>query len=197
MLIRQYRKPLRNLGNRKTLCRKGFCAGRVAVFWRQDGKQHACAFFGSINQFARIGWKLDAGLTGHPNEANLQLLWNPNSLRSKSRSLNPSTSSSVTNSECAPAAYAGCEALPERLKMKLIPIQVECYAGTKADETPRRFFREEQPVEVEEVLDRWHQAESKPEWPRADYFKVRGADGHAYLLKHDLEADEWFLGRRW
>ena len=34
-------------------------------------------------------------------------------------------------------------------KMKLIPIQVECYAGTKADETPRRFFREEQPVEVE------------------------------------------------
>ena len=33
-------------------------------------------------------------------------------------------------------------------KMKLIPIQVECYAGTKADETPRRFFREEQPVGV-------------------------------------------------
>ena len=81
--------------------------------------------------------------------------------------------------------------------MKLIPIQVECYAGAKADETPRRFFREEQPVKVEEVLDRWHQVESKPEWPRADYFKVRGADGHAYLLKHDLEADEWFLGRRW
>jgi hypothetical protein len=50
---------------------------------------------------------------------------------------------------------------------------------------------------VEEVLDRWHQVESKPEWPRADYFKVRGADGHEYLLKHDLEADEWLLGRRW
>jgi hypothetical protein len=82
-------------------------------------------------------------------------------------------------------------------KMKLIPIQVECYAGTKADETPRRFIREEQPVEVEEVLDRWHQIESEPEWPRADYFKVRGADGHEYLLKHDLEADEWFLGRQW
>lgn len=81
--------------------------------------------------------------------------------------------------------------------MKLIPIQVECYAGTKADETPRRFIREEQSVKVEEVLDRWHQAESKPEWPRADYFKVRGADGQEYLLKHDLEADEWFLGRRW
>ena len=82
-------------------------------------------------------------------------------------------------------------------KMKLIPIQVECYAGTKADETPRRFLKDEQPVEVEEVLDRWHQVESKPEWPRADYFKVQGADGHAYLLKHDLERDEWFLGQRW
>jgi len=32
--------------------------------------------------------------------------------------------------------------------MKLIPIKVECYAGAKADETPRRFIREEMPIEV-------------------------------------------------
>ena len=82
-------------------------------------------------------------------------------------------------------------------KMKLIPIQVEGYAGTRADATPRRFIREAQIVEVEEVLDRWHQVESQPEWPRADYFKVQGADGHEYLLKHDLEAEEWFPGRQW
>ncbi len=81
--------------------------------------------------------------------------------------------------------------------MKLIPIQVECYAGAKADETPRRLLWGEQPVEVVEVLDRWHQVESKPEWPRADYFKACGADQHEYLLKHDLESDEWFLGRHW
>lgn len=81
--------------------------------------------------------------------------------------------------------------------MRLVPIQVECYAGAKADETPRRFVREEKAVEVEEVLDRWYQVESLPEWPRADYFKVRGVDGHEYLLKHDLESDEWFLGQRW
>ena len=41
------------LGNRKTLCRKGFCAGRVAVFWRQHGKQHTCGLgfiiFGRID----------------------------------------------------------------------------------------------------------------------------------------------------
>jgi len=81
--------------------------------------------------------------------------------------------------------------------MRLIPIQVECYAGIKADETPRRFVKQGQPIEVTEVLDRWHQMESQPEWPRADYFKVRGANEHDYLLKHDLESDEWFLGKEW
>ncbi len=81
--------------------------------------------------------------------------------------------------------------------MKLTAIKVECYAGGKADETPRRFFFEGEAIEVAEVLDRWYQVESKPEWPRADYFKVRGKDGIEYLLKHDLESDEWFLGKAW
>ena len=52
-------------------------------------------------------------------------------------------------------------------------------------------------IEVNEVLDRWYQVESRPEWPRADYFKVRAADEREYLLKHDLESDEWFLGQQW
>ena len=81
--------------------------------------------------------------------------------------------------------------------MRLTPIQVECYAGTKADETPRRFIWEGQTLEVGEVLDRWYQVESKPEWPRADYFKVRAVNDREYLLKHDLESDEWFLGQQW
>jgi hypothetical protein len=81
--------------------------------------------------------------------------------------------------------------------MILIPIQVECYAGTKADETPRRFKWEERFIEVAEVIDRWYQVQSQPEWPRADYFKVRDADRREYLLKHDLESDEWHLGQQW
>ena len=81
--------------------------------------------------------------------------------------------------------------------MKLIPIQVECYAGDKADETPRRFLWSERTIEVVEVLDRCCQVESKPEWPRADYFKARAADASEFLLKHDLESDEWFLGQQW
>ena len=81
--------------------------------------------------------------------------------------------------------------------MKLIPIEIECYSGSKADETPRRFNWGGRIIEVREVLDRWYQVESRPEWPRADYFKVESADHQEYLLKHDLESDEWFLGRQW
>ena len=62
---------------------------------------------------------------------------------------------------------------------------------------PRRFNLEGQTIEVGEVLDRWYQVESKPEWPRADYFKVRAVNEREYLLKHDLEADEWFLAKQW
>lgn len=80
--------------------------------------------------------------------------------------------------------------------MHLVAIQVECYAGQKADETPRRFRWEGEWVEVLEVVDRWHQIESKPEWPRADCFKVLDSDQRQYLLKHDLETDAWYLRRK-
>lgn len=81
--------------------------------------------------------------------------------------------------------------------MNLVPIQVESYAGYKADESPRRFDCEAQWVEVKEIVDRWYQGAGNPEWPIADYFKVTGDDGCAYLLKHDREADTWFLCRKW
>jgi hypothetical protein len=81
--------------------------------------------------------------------------------------------------------------------VQLVPVQVECYAGHKADETPRRFLWEQEWIEVRDVLDRWYQIESQPEWPRADYFKVLGSDQNEYLLKHDLESDAWYLGRQW
>jgi len=47
--------------------------------------------------------------------------------------------------------------------MTLAPIQVECYAGAKADETPRRLIGEEVSIAVDEILDRWYRVESKPE----------------------------------
>ena len=78
--------------------------------------------------------------------------------------------------------------------MELTPVQVECYSGYKADETPTRFLAGDTWIEVNEVLDRWYQVESLPEWPRTEYFKVRASNQGEYLLKHDLESDHWYLG---
>lgn len=82
-------------------------------------------------------------------------------------------------------------------RMLLREIQVESYAGSKEGEKPRRFRLGEAWREVAEIVDQWHQVESLPEWPRADYFKVADPDGRLYLLKHDLEDGQWYLGRQW
>jgi hypothetical protein len=81
--------------------------------------------------------------------------------------------------------------------MQLREIRVESYAGSKADETPRRFCLAGDWIGVVEIVDRWHQIESLPEWPRADYFKVADQTGRLFLLKHDLEDGHWYLGRQW
>ena len=84
----------------------------------------------------------------------------------------------------------------ERL-MQLIDIDVECPVCDGADEVPSRFCWDGLWIGVVEVLDRWHQRNHDPEWPNADYFKVLGTDDHQYLIKHDLEADTWYFGKRW
>ena len=81
--------------------------------------------------------------------------------------------------------------------MWLFPIQVECYSGWKADESPQRFLWKERWIEVNEIVDRWYQGHRDPEWPVADYFKVSASDGHSSLLKHDLESDDWHVAREW
>ena len=80
--------------------------------------------------------------------------------------------------------------------MELIPARVECHSGYRADETPRRFTVDGRETEIAEVIDRWYQGEKDPEWPAASYFKVRGAEGHLFLLKHDEESDAWYEVRR-
>jgi len=80
--------------------------------------------------------------------------------------------------------------------MESVPIDVQCYAGFKADESPRRFFWDTQWIEVEETLERWVQADRNPEAPLADYFKISDDDSHEYLLRHDRKTDIWFLENR-
>src|SRR2546426_12800345 len=64
-------------------------------------------------------------------------------------------------------------------------IQVECRAE-RASEGPRRFVLGEETIEVDDLLDRWYGGD-------ADYFRVRGGDGHLYVLKYLREHDRWEL----
>jgi hypothetical protein len=65
-------------------------------------------------------------------------------------------------------------------------VQVECYAGHRGEETPRRLVLGGRRVEVVEVIDRWY-------GPDHRYFKLRGDDGAIYLLRHDERSGRWEL----
>ena len=63
-------------------------------------------------------------------------------------------------------------------------LRVECYAGHRGEETPRRFFIGARAVEVEEVVDRWLASTHR-------YFKVLGDDGGTYILRHNVDSHSW------
>ena len=66
------------------------------------------------------------------------------------------------------------------------PIRVECYAGHRGDEAPRRFYLGERKIEVRRVLDRWIAPDHR-------YFKILGDDGGTYILRYGGLADRWEL----
>jgi hypothetical protein len=65
-------------------------------------------------------------------------------------------------------------------------VAVECYAGHRGEETPRRFRLGERAVEIAEVIDRWLAPDHR-------YFKVHDAEGHLYILRHDVVSHRWEL----
>ncbi len=65
-----------------------------------------------------------------------------------------------------------------------VSVRVECYAGYRGEETPRRFSFGERQVEVDEVVDRWLTPDHR-------YFKVRGDDGGVYVLRRDAVSGRW------
>jgi hypothetical protein len=72
------------------------------------------------------------------------------------------------------------------MQMDPLIIHVECYAGYRDEETPRRFFMGDKTVEIEEVIDRWLAPEHR-------YFKVRGDKNDIYILRYDESARQWEL----
>jgi hypothetical protein len=67
-----------------------------------------------------------------------------------------------------------------------VRIKVETYSGYKADERPTAFYIGNRKHLIVEVTRRWYD-------PKADYFKVKAADGGVYILVHNREDDSWDL----
>ena len=65
-------------------------------------------------------------------------------------------------------------------------VRVDCYAGYRGEETPRRLHLGDRHVDLVEVLDRWLSPEYR-------YFKCRGDDEAVYILRHDVSTDCWEL----
>ena len=65
-------------------------------------------------------------------------------------------------------------------------IEVECYAGYRAEETPRAIRFAERRIKVLKVLDRWLSPDHR-------YFKVLGDDNGIYIIRHDLTDYCWEL----
>jgi len=75
----------------------------------------------------------------------------------------------------------------------LLPIEVECHSGYKADEYPVRFSWNNLRFDIVEIIDRWYQAFSEAEFPAANYYKVRTNDKKVFILKQETESGKWFL----
>ena len=66
----------------------------------------------------------------------------------------------------------------------MVDARVECYAGCRGDETPRRLHLEGREIEVSEVLNRWKE-------PGALFFRVRTQEGRIYVLRKDEFVGRW------
>ena len=68
----------------------------------------------------------------------------------------------------------------------LLTVNVECYAGHRGEQTPRTLILGDRHICVAEVLDAWLAPEYR-------YFKLKGADGDTYLVRHDERSGIWEL----
>lgn len=68
-------------------------------------------------------------------------------------------------------------------------LKVECYAGYRGEEAPRRFSIAGHTIEVVVILDRWLSPDHR-------YFKIQGNDQSVYLLRHDVHTESWEIVQR-
>ena len=65
-------------------------------------------------------------------------------------------------------------------------VTVQTYAGYRGDERPISFSLEGRILRIMDIVDRWYD-------PDHNIFKVLADDGRIYLLRYDMNADNWEL----
>ena len=73
------------------------------------------------------------------------------------------------------------------------PGLVECYSGYKANERPVAFMFEGCRREISGILDRWYEGGMKSDALVIDYFKVKTSEGNVFILRYDIQSDEWAI----
>jgi hypothetical protein len=67
-----------------------------------------------------------------------------------------------------------------------LEIRVDCYAGYRGEETPRRLTMGKRRIDVVTIQDRWLAPDHR-------YFKIIGDDGGLYIIRHAPHQDIWQL----
>ena len=73
------------------------------------------------------------------------------------------------------------------------PVLVECCSVDKANERPVAFFVRGRRWEIRETIDPWYESSMKSDAPVIDYFKVKTSEGNVFILRYDMQSDEWAI----
>ena len=65
-------------------------------------------------------------------------------------------------------------------------IRVDSSPDAHGAPTPRRIHFDDRRIDITEIRDQW-------DGPDYAYFKVAGADGNLYIIRHDATRDAWSL----
>jgi hypothetical protein len=68
----------------------------------------------------------------------------------------------------------------------LLIVGVECYAGHRGEQTPRTLILGDRRIDVADVADAWLAPDHR-------YFRLKGADGNTYLVRHNERTETWEL----
>ena len=72
-----------------------------------------------------------------------------------------------------------------RMRPNVLTVAVDCYAGYQGEQTPRRFTRGDQIVEILAIVTQWRTPDHR-------YFRVRTA-GETCTLRQDVTLGGWEL----